>query len=55
LERIIRDRGNNIYFFLGNVNQVDRARKEKPCLHDILNVIEKRDLLLLELEIERRR
>ncbi|CAB4019088.1 Hypothetical predicted protein [Paramuricea clavata] len=38
-----------------NVNQVDRARKEKPCLHDILNVIEKRDLLLLELEIERRR
>ena len=44
-----------IFFFLENGNQEDRANEEKPCLHEILNVIEKRDLLLLELEIERRR
>ncbi|XP_028406598.1 uncharacterized protein LOC114529073 isoform X2 [Dendronephthya gigantea] len=36
-------------------NQEDLANDEETCLHDILNVIEKRDLLLLELEIERRR
>jgi hypothetical protein len=44
------------FFFLeGKENNEERAKQEKPYLLEILNVIEKRDLLLLELEIERRR
>ena len=44
------------FFSSGKGGREENAKDEEEIfLHEILNVIEKRDLLLLELEIERRR
>ena len=46
---------SKIFVFSENANREDKAKIEEQCLHEVLTVIEKRDILLLELEIERKR